>query len=250
MFHPFSSELSRRERFKALVASFAIGMLFAGLCHFACAVIFRNYKHIPSKVEPKITTVFQKAIPPNKSTVYDVPSSSDKPIYYKSSILERGETLLHFRTKGGGACAFHALFGEWNKEMYEHQEAQTVRETFVEYLRTLANRPRDIPAAFSVYCGEQGLSIDEPSSFQKYLDYLKNPETHLLQDELIALADWQQVSVRLIQRGWGTDKDKLQSSVLNDGQSYKRIVIYYDGYSHYERAEIVQGLFIKKFDII
>lgn len=244
MFHPLSSELSKRERLEAFVASFALAILFGGLCHLACAVLFRNYKHIPPGTQTPATVVFQRTVMPGGITLYDVPSTSKTPVYYKESKLETGETVRHFRTMGGGSCAFHALFGEWNGEMYAHQELQALRDEFVDYLRQLKDRPKDIPSAFDVYCGEQEIPIDDPASFEKYLEYLRKPETYLLQDELIALADWQKISVQLIQREWGQE-DKIVSSTLNDGgdDHVKTITIYYSGPSnggdHYERAEIV-----------
>lgn len=78
----------------------------------------------------------------------------------------------------------------------------------------------------------------DPLVFETYLNYLKKNSTYLLQDELIAVAEFYNKRIRLFQREWGDDNNKntLGQGILN-AKGAEEIAIYYRaGTKHYERA--------------
>ncbi|MBS0633846.1 MAG: OmpH family outer membrane protein [Verrucomicrobia bacterium] len=90
--------------------------------------------------------------------------------------------------------------------------------------------------------------IYDEKILEAYLGCLQQVGQYLLQDELIAIADSLGKRVVLFQPGWGDEHGKLQYSEvtasgirpidLKDIDAKKMVCIYYNGYNHYERAEV------------
>ncbi|MCE5293221.1 MAG: hypothetical protein LLF94_01230, partial [Chlamydiales bacterium] len=92
--------------------------------------------------------------------------------------------------------------------------------------------------------------IHDEKVFEAYLTCLQDVGQYLLQDELIAIADSLNKRVILFQPGWGASRNQLEhAEITPEGMmpidlkkvTAKDIVcIYYNGFNHYEKAEVTK----------
>lgn len=78
--------------------------------------------------------------------------------------------------------------------------------------------------------------IYHPDVLKAYVTYLQDRGQYLLQDEIRMFALLEDITVRMFQPGWGHDQDKLGVMIINPGKT-NSVDIFYNGYSHYEKAE-------------
>lgn len=113
------------------------------------------------------------------------------------------------------------------------------REIFLRYPAILADDPPTVKAEKQrIHDALKEEFCTDEVVFAAYLTYLARVGSDLFQDELIAVADWQGVTIRLMQPGWGEDR-LLAIDILNPGHE-TTVDIYYNGHNHYERAAFLE----------
>lgn len=82
--------------------------------------------------------------------------------------------------------------------------------------------------------------LENKTVFEAYLEHLAKHTTYLLQDELIAVALWKNLAIRLVQPGWGEARGIAAFCLFNEGEGRSIVDIYYNGHNHYERALFIE----------
>jgi hypothetical protein len=187
--------------------------------------------------------------------------------------LENGNILRIRSTLGDGSCGIHALLGDLQSGYYQ-TDPQKARKQLCNWLRDQHNLQK-LPQAIDNVLYDYFLNFEmAPSTFKSavrntydkyhrdyskltkeeqdkrktawvndekvfgaYLENLEKTHVYLLQDEMIAAAMCFDKKVILYQPGWYHDRDKLGMGILNE-QGSTEVHIWYNGYNHYQRAEI------------
>ncbi len=82
--------------------------------------------------------------------------------------------------------------------------------------------------------------LDDDIIFEAYLNQIADPSIWLSQPELIAVAIWQNITLRLIQPSWGGDSDPYaESDPINERAGQEVRYVYYNGNNHFEKAVVI-----------
>lgn len=78
--------------------------------------------------------------------------------------------------------------------------------------------------------------FDIPNVFTAYYDYLQKESTYLLQEELVAAAQYFDVNLIIVQPEPGMASTELKRTYVNAQDPREPIYIYYNGHNHFARA--------------
>ena len=185
-----------------------------------------------------------------------------------------GKTLHIFETKGDGSCGLHALLGakdasgvyvcdakanrmnfsQWLQKKHEEKALPIgIQIVLADYFRNFDKAPKDFRKAIENMHKQYHKNYDSLSNTEKdtkteefisnkkvmqaYCNSLEKTGNYLLQEELLASAEYFRKTILLYQPGWGTESGKLTCNELPAG-SQNVVTIFYNGVNHYERAEL------------
>ncbi len=138
--------------------------------------------------------------------------------------------------------------GKSEKEIEQNKELQAIKQELKDYQLIVAENPQIADLERTLEARIEEFIYDE-NIFEAYLSCLQKVDQYLLQDELATIADSLDKRVVLLQPGWGSDRDKIQYAEitvegmkpidLKDVPAENIVCIYYNGFNHYEKAEVI-----------